>query len=63
MSKRYVHLKSGKTYTATEAGLKFFGFWFYLFIYENDSTDMIFIRTRRNFLKKFKELNQGSKDE
>ena len=53
----YVHVKTGNQYTLEYSfGIKALRKWFYFFVYRDKQTPMYFIRTQKDFLKKFSKV-------
>ena len=65
----YIHVKSGNKYKIfRKIGIKLFGRWFWFVAYESCSMreHLLFIRTEKNFNKKFKSqilIEQEIRDE
>lgn len=50
----FLHLKTGKTYILEfSIGLKLFRRWFYFLVYRNPQSHVYYVRTERDFMKKF----------
>lgn len=53
----FLHKKSGRTYNLiSEVGIKIWKWWFYFCVYNSPNYSMYFIRTKKQFYKKFKEI-------
>jgi len=55
--KTFIHIKSGRHYNLiSEVGIKIWKWWFYFCVYRSPTINMFFIRTKKQFYKKFKEI-------